>query len=266
MPQRRLLLFSSNDLDESGLYSYNWEKAPLPVVCIGTTAGTGSEVTPVSVLTASDNRKKSIRDDRIYPVLSFGDAKYTASLSDFFTRSCAVDALSHSIESYFSKSANDVSRMFAIRSCELILPLLEKGTENLTSQDRDSLYLASVYAGYAISVTGTAFPHAMGYFLSESYDIPHGSACAVFLSDFLLWSQRFAADDAENFSIKTGYDIEEVINIVKKVSPSVGVSLSDDCITALYPRWINNKGLLRSPGNFLPDDANALLIKLFKHY
>lgn len=261
-------VFASNsDLDEDGLYSYKWENDPLPVVCIGTTAGTGSEVTPVSVLTAENGRKKSIRDDRIYPVLSLGDAKYIESLSESFTRSCAIDAVSHSIESFFSKAANDVSKLFACRSIEMIMPVLKKlcgeGIESIDSDDRETLYIASVYAGYAISITGTAFPHAMGYFLSEEHDVPHGSACAVFLPHFLEYARANVPSMAENFSEKTGYDIDSVIKVIKETAPSVDVKLTKTYIEKLHPRWLKNNGLLRSPGIFSADDANALLVKIF---
>ncbi len=262
---KAVAVFSANkNLDENGLYSLEWENTPLPVVCVGTTAGTGSEVTPVSVLTSSDGRKKSIRDDRIYPVLSMGDVKYLDTLSDTFTRSCAVDALSHSIESFFSKASCDISQMFALRSCEMLLPLLEKGLSSLDRTDKEALYLSSVYAGYAISVTGTAFPHAMGYFLSEEFSVPHGTACAVFLPHYLCHSEISSPEKAKYFSKKTGYDIDSVIKIVKSTAPCVNVRLSDADIERLYPRWYNNNGLLRSPGTFTPDDANSLLIEIFR--
>lgn len=254
---------TDKDLNEDGLYAYEWKRDPLPVVCIGTTAGTGSEVTPVAVLTASDGRKKSIRDDRIIPKLAFGDSKYLRTLPLSFMYSCAVDALSHGVESYFSKISNDFSQMFSLRACEMLLPLLEKGLINLDEKEIGDLYLSSVYAGYAISVTGTAFPHAMGYFLSEEHSVPHGNACAVFLPEFLNRSLKEEPEKAEYFLKKTGYAINKVTEIVKKISPETKITLSDDDIKRLYPRWKNNNGLLRSPGNFSADSANDLLKKLF---
>ena len=262
---KAVAVFSANkNLGEDGLYSLKWKNPPLPVICVGTTAGTGSEVTPVSVLTSSDGRKKSIRDDRIYPVLSMGDVKYLNSLPDSFVRSCAVDALSHSIESFFSKASSDISESFSLRSCEILLPLLEKGTELLTVSEKEKLYLASIYAGYAISVTGTAFPHAMGYFLSEEFSVPHGTACSVFLPYYLKHSEKSSPEKAKYFFQKTGYDIDCVTEIIKNTAPSVNVKLSDDDIERLYPRWHNNSGLLRSPGSFTSDDANSLLIEIFR--
>ena len=64
---KAVAVFAANpNLSQDDLYRYAWRNAPLPVVCVGTTAGTGSEVTPVSVLTTDKGRKQSIRDDRIY--------------------------------------------------------------------------------------------------------------------------------------------------------------------------------------------------------
>lgn len=113
---KAVAVFAANPgLTEEDLYAYRWKNDPLPIVCIGTTAGTGSEVTPVAVLTDCAGGKRSIRDDRIFPTLSLGDPAYTAFLEEKFTRSCAVDAAAHCIESFFGKQANEFSRMFAVQ-------------------------------------------------------------------------------------------------------------------------------------------------------
>jgi alcohol dehydrogenase class IV len=115
---------------------------------------------------------------------SFGDATYTMTLSPEFTRSTALDALSHCLESYFNRTANDISRTFALRGIVILTKMLKRTSvadyEPLSFEDREALYCASLYGGLAISVTGTVFPHALGYFLSEQYGISHGNACAVY--------------------------------------------------------------------------------------
>ncbi len=69
-------VFAANPgLDEEGFYRKAWENSPLPLLLVGTTAGTGSEVTKVSVLTDSRGRKHSIHDDRLFAAASFGDPK-----------------------------------------------------------------------------------------------------------------------------------------------------------------------------------------------
>ena len=265
---KAVAVFAANpELSEEELYGYMWRNVPLPVVCVGTTAGTGSEVTSVSVLTNAAGRKQSIRDDRLYPVLSLGDASYTQSLSERFTRSCAADAASHCIESFFSTQHTDISRMFALHGAKMLLPLLRKlcagGTQILTADERERLYLASIYGGYAISVTGTAFPHAMGYFLTEKYGVPHGTACAVFLPAFLRHAAKSDDVSARIFADETNGSIETWIECLQDVTPVCDVHLTEDEIVSLRSRFEGNRGLLRSPGTFTAEDALAVVRNVF---
>lgn len=255
------------DISEDMLYSMQWKNQPLPVVAVGTTAGTGSEVTSVAVITNSKGLKKSFRNDLTYPVLSFGDPKYTMSLSDSFTRSTAVDALAHCVESFFNRSANDISKIFAVAGVKKLFKVFDKiisdGTENLTLDDREQLYNASLLGGYAITVTGTAFPHALGYFLTENYGVAHGTACAVFLNEFIEYNSSVMPELTAEFFDEIRIDKETFKNVVSSVMPEINVKLTDESIAELSPRWENNAGLRRNWGDADTDFVNALLRKLF---
>lgn len=255
------------NISEKDLYAMNWANTPLKVAAVGTTAGTGSEVTSVSVLTNSEGRKKSFRNDLTYPALSFGDPTYTEFMSDGFTRSTAVDALSHCTESYFNRKANDISRSFAAEGIRKLIKVFRKiaaeGTEALTFDDREELYNASLYGGYAISVTGTAFPHALGYFLTENYSVPHGTACAVFLNEFMAYNKEVAADETAEFYARVGTTEEEYKVLVEKITPEIDVKLSDEDIAELSPRWNGNASLAKNYGNIDVDFVNKLLRRMF---
>lgn len=255
------------DITENQIYAMDWKNPPLPVVAVGTTAGTGSEVTSVSVLTSSQGRKKSFRNDLSYPAVSFGDPEYTKHLSDSFTRSTAVDALSHCTESYFNRTANDISRSFAVEGIIKLIKVFEKinksGTESLDIADREELYNASLYGGYAISVTGTAFPHALGYFLTENYNIPHGTACAVFINDFIDYNISIEPEISREFFERIGCDADKFKNIVAAITPETSVTLTDSDIQELSPRWENNASLAKNYGNVDKNFVNRLLREKF---
>lgn len=264
------VIAANPDITEEKLYKMEWENQPLPVVAIGTTAGTGSEVTSVAVITNSKGFKKSFRNDLTYPVLSFGDPKYTMSLSDSFTRSTAVDALAHCVESFFNRSANDISKIFAVAGIRKLFKVFNKiiaeGTENLTLEDREELYNASLLGGYAIAVTGTAFPHALGYFLTENYGIAHGTACAVFLNEFLDYNLSEKPELAEEFLTETRLSAEEFKAVVSAVTPEIDVKLSATDIAELSPRWENNASLSHNWGTVDTAFVNSLLTKLFLNF
>ncbi len=255
------------DISEEKLYAMNWENQPLPVITVGTTAGTGSEVTSVAVITNSKGFKKSFRNDLSYPVLSFGDPKYTLSLDDSFTRSTAVDALAHCVESYFNRSANDISKVYAVAGVRKLLKVFAKIVENsagsLTLEDREELYNASLFGGLSIAVTGTAFPHALGYFLTENYGVAHGTACAVFLNEFIDYNSEVKPELTKEFFDEIRVDADCFKSLVEKVTPAVDVRLSDKDIAELSVRWENNAGLKRNWGNVDVGFVNSLLKKIF---
>lgn len=261
------VLAANEDTSAKALYSSNWEKSPLPIIAVGTTAGTGSEVTAVAVITNPDGQKQSFRTNETYPSVAFGDVTYTMSLSPEFTRSTALDALSHCVESYFNRTGNELSRTFALRGISILLEMLDKtavcDVDPLTYEDREKLYGASLYGGLAICVTGTAFPHALGYFLSEQYGIAHGNACAVYLEEFINHNENVAPDKTAKFFDALRTDKESLVALIKRNLPDLGVKLTEEKIAELSPRYNNNKSLLKCYGNADEEFAVKILKKLF---
>ena len=261
------VLAACNDTSAKALFSCQWDSAPLPIIAIGTTAGTGSEVTPVAVITSPEGRKTSIRAATLYPVAAFGDATYTMSLSPAFTRSTALDALAHCLESYFNRTANNISRLFAQKGIAILAEMLERTatceSAPLSFEEREEIYFASLYGGLAISVTGTAFPHALGYFLSEQYRIPHGNACAVYLEEFIRYNAGVAPAESTTLFTALGRTPNELIALIKKNLPELQVSITEEKLAELAPRFENNKSLKKCYGTADRAFAEALLRRLF---
>ena len=169
---------------------------PLPVLAIPTTAGTGSEVNVYSVLTLDDDqglRKKTFKDPRSWPKAAFLDPAYTASLPRTVTISTALDAFHHALESYLSPKTTVVSELFALYAAKQIWEVLTQYPDTFTEDLRAALQNAACAAGIAISVTGTGFPHPLGYSLSLMDGIPHGAACAAFAEDYLTYNEKSPA-------------------------------------------------------------------------
>ena len=240
---KAVAVFAANpDLDEERFYQKAWRNAPLPFLLVGTTAGTGSEVTKVSVLTDSHGRKHSIHDDRLFAAAALGDPKYLASLPLPFTLSTGIDALSHCAESYFNRNADEVSRAFAIRGIRLLYaPLLYAAEgKTLDPSQREALYDASILGGLAINGTGTCFPHNVGYYLTENYGVPHGFASACFLPAMLELIQRKSPDYADRFFLELGITREALERLVCLCLPENEITMTEDEIESALPRWENN--------------------------
>ncbi len=265
---KAIAVISTNpDMEEAALFSNCWKNAPLPIVCVGTTAGTGSEVTPVAVLTTADHRKKSIRNDRIFPTLSLGDYRYTLELEERFVIGTAVDALCHCAESFFNRTAEEFSSLFALqgasRMASALCTMAKEGAKALDEKDREDLYAASLYGGLAISVTGTALCHAMGYFLTEDHGLAHGYACGVYLKRFLQLSEQENQERAAEFYHKTGWTREGLFSCLDALMSEVKVRLTKEQILSLEERWENNKSLEKSLFSLNAKEASLLLGELF---
>ena len=239
-------VFAANPvLDEERFYQKHWENPPLPILLVGTTAGTGSEVTRVSVLTDSRGRKHSIHDDRLFAAAAFGDPNYTASLPRTVTLSTGIDVLSHCAESYFNRNADEVSRAFAVRGIRLLYaPLLGAAEGAVPGPDsRAALYDASILGGLAICGTGTCFPHNVGYYLTENYGVPHGFASARFLPALLGLVREKDPKYAERFFRETGLAPEDLGWLIRLCLPEDGITMAEDEIEAALPRWENNNSV-----------------------
>ena len=248
---KAISVFTANpNLQEGEFYSAEWQKPPLPVVLIGTTAGTGSEVTSVSVLTDSTGKKHSIHDTRLYAALALGDARYTLSLPRSVTLSTGIDAVAHCVESAFSKKADKLSRLFSVQGVRLAFPVLTAAAENreLTLEQREELYEASIFGGLAINRTGTVFPHNVGYYLTERYRISHGFASASLMPGLLEHVGQCAPDLAQSFYNDAGITEAGLRKLLHQCLPPFNVAATDEEILTALPRWHNNGSVQNTIG------------------
>ena len=165
-------------------------KDPLPVVCIPTTSGTGSEVTPYAIFTDLEKGKKMCFSNlKIFPKFSIIDPELTFSMPKYITINTGVDVLTHAIEAYLSIKSFPLNDLFAIHSIKIVLENL-----NLASQkDKEAmnkLAYASMLAGITITHASTILLHIMGYPLTIFHSIPHGRANAILLPAFIEFMKR----------------------------------------------------------------------------
>ena len=261
------VLAANPGMTQAQLYAFDWENPPLKTVVVGTTAGTGSEVTKVSVITTPDGRKKSFHHEAIFPVLALGDPTYTMFMPPMVTRATMVDVLAHCAESFFSRAANHISRSYAVEGIRLLLPvfrmMVEQGCEDLSYDIREKLYCASIYGGLAINVTGTCFPHTMGYLLTETFGIPHGTACAVFQKEFFLYNKAVVPELAAEYLERIGCSQEEYFALLEKLIPPCEISMTEALIAEAHSRWINNGSMAKCQGTFSAQMADDVLRRNF---
>ncbi len=163
----------------------------LPIVAIPTTAGTGSEVNIYSVLSLPDGKtKKTFKSQDSWPKIAFVDPKYAESLPHATTVSTALDAFAHAMESYLSPKSTVFSEQAALFAAKELFEVLSTAPAEFTPEMREHLAAAATAGGMAISVTGTGFPHPMGYSLTMLDGVPHGRACAAFAEHYIAYNER----------------------------------------------------------------------------
>ncbi len=152
-------------------------------IMVPTTAGTGSEVTGVAVFINREKQLKlGINTPYVIPSLALLDPELTVSLPPAVTASTGMDALTHAVESYISKSATPLSEIFSLKAFECIAKNLKKAVENGKDiEARSQMLFGSCMAGLAILNGGVCPAHAISYPMSVFHGIPHGVGCGILL-------------------------------------------------------------------------------------
>jgi len=199
-----LLIGSGEDLDEA--WGVGKAKGPrLPLVLVPTTAGTGSEVTPVSIITVGEEEKRGVSSPVILPDIAVLDAELTLGLPPATTAATGVDAMVHAIEAYASKSPNNnpVSRTLAREALRLLGANIETAVFNGSDRAaRGAMLLGSMLAGQAFANSPVAAVHALAYPIGGTFHVPHGLSNALVLPHVL----RFNAPEAAHLYAEIACD------------------------------------------------------------
>ena len=178
-----LILGSNENLDEA--WGVANAKGPrLPLVLIPTTAGTGSEVTPISIITVGEEEKKGVSSSLILPDLAILDPDLTLGLPANTTAATGIDAMVHAIEGYASSNKNNnlISKMLAIEALKLLSGSIEKAVfEGSNVEARGNMLIGSMLAGKTFANSPVAAVHALAYPIGGTFHISHGLSNSLVL-------------------------------------------------------------------------------------
>ncbi|WP_104491572.1 iron-containing alcohol dehydrogenase [Acinetobacter indicus] len=173
------------------MYGVNQAQKPrLPLILIPTTAGTGSEVTPISIVTTGETTKTGIVSAALYADVTILDANFTQNLPAHITATTGIDAMVHAIEAYTSKhKKNFYADMLAIQALKLLnqnLHLVLKDGNNMEA--RQNMLVGSMLAGQAFANAPVAAVHALAYPLGGHFHLSHGHSNALVLTEVLKFN------------------------------------------------------------------------------
>ena len=209
-------------------------KPGLPTLIVPTTAGTGSEATPIAILSDEGEKlKKGIVSPYLMPSVAVIDPELTLGLPPDITASTGTDALIHAIEAYTSVNATDMTDILAFRAMELLYENIRTAYANGNNLEaRSCMMEGSLLAGIAFANAGVTAVHAFAYPIGAEFHIPHGVANTMMLSHVmrfnLLGNVPKFAEIADAFSLPTeGLDdlgaVETAIDAIERLAEDLRV-------------------------------------------
>lgn len=235
---KMIRLMATNDVKKA--LSEPMKNNEYKALFIPTTSGSGSEATKTSVFYLNEVDKFSVHNFDFIPDYILFDERLLKTVSPYQRRSTCLDALCHSIESYWSTKANDESREYAEKSIKLFFEFKDRYIENTDEGNRGMLW-ASYYGGKAINITGTVAPHALCYNITMNCGTAHGHSVAFLLSkiyEFIL-ERDYPKELFENFSkimggkeVKDGLDIfNSLLNEFALEQPEISEDKLDEFVS-----------------------------------
>jgi alcohol dehydrogenase len=174
--------------DVVGIGFLNGRSAKL--ICVPTTSGTGSEVSPNAILLNEEAQAKSgIISEYLVPDACYLDPVLTVSLPAKLTAETGIDALSHCIEAYTNKFAHPTVDIYALKGIQLIAQNIEEAYKNGNNiEARSAMLLGSMYGGLCLGPVNTSAVHALSYGLGGKFHIPHGLSNAILMPEVLRFN------------------------------------------------------------------------------
>ncbi len=222
-----LLLGSDQPL--SDMYGVNKVRGQrLPLILIPTTAGTGSEVTPISVVTVGETSKMGVNDPALYGDLAVLDAALTLGLPRHVTAATGIDAMVHAIEAYTSAiEKNPVSDALALAGLKKLHGSIERAClDGADMEAREDMLLGALLAGQAFANAPVGAVHALAYPLGGIFHVPHGLSNSLMLPPVL----RYNAPSAEPLYTQlaahldlAGASTEALVTEMERIAGVVGI-------------------------------------------
>jgi len=245
---------------------------PLPIICLPTTAGTGSEATRVSVYTLESGEKVWAWGDALRPALSILDPKLTIGLPPHLTAATGVDALVHAIEATTIRRANIMNDGVCLQAIRLVVQYLPRAVaqgDDLAA--RQAMQIAACLAGQAIDNSGTGIAHAIGHALGAVGHVHHGRAVGLCLRAAIGWNAEVSVDRhaqvAQAMSVPS--EGRAAKDVAKDLAPAfdkflravrLKISLTDDGLTPADAERLATTAM--APENKAMRDSNIREISL----
>jgi len=237
----------------------------LRIVAVPTTAGTGSEVTPNSVITLpADRTKQSIRGEQLLPHTAVVDPELAVPLPPDLTAACGLDALTQAMESYLSIHATVMTEALSIKATILLVCNLELAWENGSNLfAREACSTASLMAGIALANARLGVVHGIAHPIGARYGVPHGLACAVLLPHALRLNREAAPEKIDMLDRIAGGEaaqfVEGLLDRFGMPRSFAPFGLCETDFDGIIQQSLPSGSLKANPKEVTADDVRAIL-------
>jgi alcohol dehydrogenase class IV len=255
-----------------------------PIVAIPTTAGTGSEATKFATVYI-DKTKYSLQHDSILPVVAVADPVFTLSLPPYQTATTGIDALAQAVESYWSVRSTPESRKYAAEAIELAMSSLKKAVNDPDDDSRLNMVVAANLAGKAINISKTTACHALSYYLTACFQVPHGHAVGLTLSRMLKHNYDVSEDDINDHRnvpfvkstilelarLLRGENVSDAARNIETLMEDIGLSeltlelkIENSHIQNMVRETLDSNRMANNPRKFTRESLFTLLTSTFQ--
>lgn len=209
------------------------------LICIPTTSGTGSEVTPFSVITdKSCNKKYPLTDYALTPTVAIVDPEFVMSLPAAIAADTGIDVLTHAVEAYVSILASDFTDGWAKQAVKLVFDYLEESVKEGTPLSREKMHNAATIAGMAFANAFLGMNHSLAHKIGGEFHVPHGRTNGILLPHVIRYNGSMPTKlniwpKIENFKADVKYmELAQLIGLNPK-TPAEGVQMFADACEEL---------------------------------
>jgi alcohol dehydrogenase len=233
-------------------------KKGAPIIALPTTAGTGSEVTNISILSDTEAQlKKGIVSDFMLPDVAIVAPEMTMTMPPAVTAASGVDALVHAIEAYISVHASPITDALAIHAIKMIAENLPKAYANPSHiEARENMATASLMAGMAFGNAGVGAVHALAYPLGGRYHIPHGVSNALLLPYVMEWNKIACMERFCDIAIALGENVRSLS--VSEAADKAVFAMKRLCEAVHIPSGLRSFGIPETAIADMAEDASKI--------
>lgn len=234
------------------------EEKGYPLIAIPTTAGTGSEVTNISILSDKKEQvKKGVVSDYLLPDVAIVSPEMTLTMPAGVTAASGIDALVHAIEAYISVHASPITDALAIGAMKMIAVNLPKAYANPSNVEaREQMATASLMAGMAFGNAGVGAVHALAYPLGGRFNIPHGVSNALLLPYVMEWNKIACLERFRDVAEALGEKVDGATD--NEAAEKAIQAMKRLCKAVRIPDSLKAFGIEESDLNGMAEDASKI--------